>query len=151
MIKHLQVALTQDGVTEDPIGSNGGKQVDEYLKSVGLGTGYAWCGAFVYWCCKEAYGENNPLIKTGGVLNQWNKTPKNRKSKTPSVGDAFVMDFGKGKGHIGFVYEIIGDQILTIEGNAADMSGTREGTSVCIKTRKISACKGFININPIIV
>ena len=37
---------SQIGVRE-ATGRNDGKQVELYLKSVGLGKGYAWCAAFV--------------------------------------------------------------------------------------------------------
>ena len=40
---------SQIGVRE-ATGRNDGKQVELYLKSVGLGKGYAWCSAFVRWC-----------------------------------------------------------------------------------------------------
>ena len=40
---------SQIGVRE-ATGRNDGKQVEQYLKSVGLGKGYAWCSAFVRWC-----------------------------------------------------------------------------------------------------
>ncbi|MEO8446700.1 MAG: peptidoglycan-binding domain-containing protein, partial [bacterium] len=42
----LQIASGQVGVMEDPVGSNSGAQVDEYLASVGLNGGYSWCAAF---------------------------------------------------------------------------------------------------------
>ena len=31
-------------------GNNDGKEVERYLRNVGLGKGYAWCAAFVAWC-----------------------------------------------------------------------------------------------------
>jgi len=45
----LEVAESQVGVRE-LTGNNDGKQIKEYLKSVGLKEGYAWCVAFVVWC-----------------------------------------------------------------------------------------------------
>jgi len=101
----IEVAKSQLGVREIPRGSNSGPQVDLYLKSVGLGKGYAWCMSFVYWCTKEAClksGTPNLLKKTGGVLAQWNAKPELRVS-TPQPGDIFIMDHGKGTGHTGFV------------------------------------------------
>lgn len=141
--KLLNTALTQLGVQEVPRGSNAGPAVEAYLKSVGLGGGYAWCMAFVYWCAKQ----NNlhaHLVKTGGVLRQWNESTKLR-VKTPQPGDIFIMDFGKGVGHTGIVERVVGDVLHTVEGNTND-EGSREGYEVCRRTRKIKDCVGFLRI-----
>lgn len=143
-MNHIKVAVLQIGVSESPKGSNSGPIVDKYLKSVGLAPGFSWCMAFVYWCCKEA-NPNNILFRTGGVLKQWNKTAADHRHTVPLPGDIFVMDFGGGLGHTGFVENVVGDTIQTIEGNSND-EGSREGYEVCRRTRKISACKGFIRL-----
>lgn len=144
----LKVATTQLGVQEMPKGSNSGTDVEKYLKSVGLSKGYSWCMAFVFWVTNESakkLGIVNPLIKTAGVLAQWNNRPSIR-VKTPQAGDIFIMDFGGGKGHTGFVEKVISStQIQTIEGNTND-DGSREGYEVCRRTRTISSCKGFLRI-----
>ena len=144
----LEVAVSQIGVQEVPKGSNAGKDVEKYLKSIGLGKGFPWCMAFVYWCVNEAsvkLAMKNPLLKTGGVLNQWNSRPALRVSD-PKPGDVFIMDYGKGKGHTGFVESVLANgRIKTIEGNTND-DGSREGHEVCRRTRQISACKGFLRI-----
>jgi len=143
-MNHLQIAITQIGNQEIPKNSNWGEHVQKYLKSVGITFPASWCGAFVYWCCKQAY-PTNILYKTGGVLMQWNKVLPQYKHSEPKVGDIFIMDFGKGLGHTGFVENIIGNEIETIEGNSND-EGSREGYEVCRRKRKISSCKGFIRI-----
>lgn len=144
----LQSAQSQIGVTEIPKGSNAGPEVEIYLRSVGLGKGFAWCMAFVYWNVLQASTKLptlNPLKKTGGVLAQWNaQVPQNKKT-TPQEGDIFIMDFGKGVGHTGFVEKVEGLNIHTIEGNT-NADGSREGYAVCRRTRKISSIKGFIRI-----
>ena len=91
-MKHIEIAIGQIGVEEVPRGSNWGTDVKKYLNSVGINFPASWCMAFVYWCCKEA---GVSLFKTGGVLAQWNKTPKENKSTTPVAGSIFIMDFGK--------------------------------------------------------
>lgn len=145
----IEIAKTQLHVREKT-GRNDGEAVESYLKSVGLGKGYAWCAAFVYWCYSQAAKElniNNPLAKTAGVLDHWAKT-KGAKVKTPKVGDIFIMDFGKGAGHTGIVIEVQGTYVITIEGNtSADptyASQDREGDGVYIRRRRISSIKGFI-------
>lgn len=145
-MNHLQYAILQIGVTEDPKGSNWGKDltsgVPMYLKSVGITFPASWCMAFVYWCCKQS-NPNTPLVKTGGVLKQWNKIDHQYKFNDPQAGDIFIQDHGGGLGHTGFVEYVSGDNIHTIEGNTND-EGVREGFEVCRRVRKISSCKGFI-------
>jgi len=143
-MKHLEIAISQLGVEEIPRGSNWGPDIQKYLKSVGIGFPAAWCMAFVYWCVKES--GVNPLVKSGGVLNQWRLVGKNHKFKEPKAGDIFIQDHGKGLGNTGFVERVEGDTIHTIEGNTND-EGSREGYEVCRRKRKISSCIGFIRIS----
>lgn len=157
-MKHIEIAIGELGKEETPRGSNWGPHVQKYLKSVGINFPASWCMAFVYWCVEEAKvripdgtgGLRNPLVKTGGVLKQWNdiekqfRQPKSKFS-TPQPGDIFIMDYGKGFGHTGFVEKVVGDRIHTIEGNTND-EGDREGYEVARRVRKISSCKGFIRI-----
>ena len=95
----LKTAVTQIGKTENPLGSNWGVPVKDYLASVGINFPASWCMAFVYWCFEQVANKQNPLIKTGGVLNAWNTADKKYKIKEPQPGDIFIMDFGKGLGH----------------------------------------------------
>jgi hypothetical protein len=147
----LQIAISQLGNAEIPHGSNWGKHVEKYLKSVSIELPASWCMAFVYWCVNEAakeMGVANPLEKTGGVMNQWINSKDLRIVDKPRKGDIFIMDFGKGKGHTGFVASVTGDRIYTIEGNSND-EGVREGFEVCRKPggRSISSCKGFLRLS----
>ncbi len=144
----VSYAVSQIGVTETPLGSNKGKEVEKYLKSVGLGGGYPWCMAFVYWCVNEAskeQGKKNPLAKTGGVLTQLSRS-SSRSNKIPEVGSIFIMDFGNGAGHTGFVERIEGNYVHTIEGNT-NGSGSRVGGVVMRQKRAISKIRAFIHIN----
>jgi CHAP domain len=148
----LKIAQTQLGVSEMPVGSNDGPEVRKYLQSVGLGAGFAWCMAFVYWCVENAAKKNdlkNPLIKTGSVLKQYNETNCHKLPKTSRVikpGDVFIMEFKKGQGHTGFVENIKGNVVNTIEGNTND-DGSREGYEVARRQRPLSSFKGFIQLN----
>ncbi len=147
----LNRAQSQIGVQEIPKGSNAGPEVEIYLKSVGLGKGYAWCMAFVYWCVNEEAKKlkvPNPLVKTAGVLKQWQSLPDNMKKikATPEVGDVFIMKLGKkGNGHTGFVFGIEDGVIHTIEGNT-NADGSREGYEVCSHVRTLESITGFISI-----
>lgn len=151
----LAIANQQIGVLENPLGSNSGTEVNAYLASIGLGGGYPWCMAFVYWCFRQAaiqVGVANPLVQTGGCLYQWNTTtlPKLKKVdavNNPSlikVGSVFIMDFGGGKGHTGIVESVSAGFITSIEGNTND-SLSREGIGVFRQKRKVNSInKGFI-------
>lgn len=139
--KALKIAITQLGKCENPLGSNWGHPVQDYLKAVGIGFPASWCMAFVYWC----YGtENNPLVKTGGVLRAWNEADKKyRVVGDPQPGDIFIMNFGKGLGHTGIVERVDSTFIYTIDGNTND-SGSREGIEVSRKQRPRNKIVGYL-------
>lgn len=146
----LFVATTQIDIREEP--NNKGPEVKRYLKSVGLAEGSAWCMAFVYWCVDIAAKRlnlTNPLVKTAGVLYQWNHNQTCRlipnRSSGIQPGDIFIMDFGGGTGHTGFVEKVEGSIVHTIEGNTND-EGSREGYEVARRQRTITAMKGFIQL-----
>lgn len=155
--KALAVAVGEIGKMEMPIGSNGGADVDKYLDSTGLGTGYFWCMAFVHWCFMEAanqLGTANPFPKTAGVLDAWNKSSGKRISKSTALGNlslvkpgaVFILDYGTGLGHTGFVSENVGGALTTVEGNT-NPSGGSNGIGVFqLKKRNVSnsMMKGFI-------
>lgn len=146
----LAVAGGEVGTMEDPLGSNRGPKVDEYIRSAGLDpagdppAGYPWCMCFVYWCFQTAAakaGVSNPCFKTGSVLAQWTGANTVAGAKrilpveaqaTPSLivpGTLFLLKTSGVTGHIGFVESTQGNQITTIEGNTND-GGSREGIGV---------------------
>lgn len=154
----LAVAASQVGVREIPQDSNRGPDVEKYLASVGLGPGYAWCAAFVYWCLREAgsqLNKPNRCLRSGGVIKQWNHaagrlpTITSREARdNPALlkpGMVFVIDSGKGLGHEGFVLSVSGASFTTIEGNT-DGSGSREGGGVYQRLRKVGEInKGYVD------
>lgn len=133
-------------------GKNDGVEVEKYLKSVGLGKGYAWCMAFVYWGFQtgsKELGVINPVPKTAGVLDCYAKAKgMHLVTGDPEEGDQFIMDFGKGAGHTGVVTEVKNGRIYTVEGNtSADPSYSgedREGNGVFERARQISTIKAFL-------
>lgn len=144
--KALEIAISQIGQKEKPLGSNWGQPVKIYLASVGIGFPASWCMAFVFWCFKKASEDlqvKNTAIKTGGVLKAWKDASKEIKKTIPEIGSVFIMDFGKGLGHTGIVERFDETYIYTIEGNTND-TGSREGIKVCRKKRKRSAIKGYL-------
>ena len=145
----IRQAGDQLGVTE-ATGHNDGVAVESYLKSVGLGKGYAWCMAFVYWCAKQAakkLGLINPLKSTGGVLDEW-QSGRGTHVTQPEQGCIFIMHHPTGY-HTGIVTGVLPNGVLhTIEGNT-NSNGSREGTSVLRKTRNVSDMIGFIRLEDI--
>jgi len=155
-------AITQIGVMEQPLGSNRGPEVDEYVRAAGLSPsgGFAWCVAFTHFCYLSAakkLGVPNPHIRTAGVLDHWNKAGKSalatrittaRAVADPGLvqpGQLFIIDLGSGLGHSGMVVEVSDGRLVTIEGNTND-NGSRNGIGVFRRAaRKIGQInKGFI-------
>lgn len=149
----LERAKGQVGQKEDPLGSNWGHPVQDYLSSVGIYFAASWCMSFIYWCFNDAanqLGVLNPMFKTGGVLAQWSARRSysiglNDPNKPVQPGDIFIMDLGHGLGHTGIVETINPDGSLgTIEGNTND-TGSREGIEVARKIRyKAAPIIGFL-------
>lgn len=143
LTKVVGIARTQIGVMEDPPGSNRGYSVEVYLKAVGLGPGYSWCAAFLYWCFLKAtteLGIKNPLIRTGGVIDHWRRAPakakisaaqalKNPELIKPGCIGILLLDKHTGAGHTFIVEKINGQRLTTIEGNSSN-GGSREGIGV---------------------
>lgn len=146
MSKLLDTIETQIGVQEDPGHTNHGPQVIEYLASVGLPGGYAWCQGLVHWCGDKAYGSHaNPVPKTGSVLDCLHKakalgyTIINSADATPQniiPGAQMIMDLGHGAGHTGLVSSVDADgRLHTIEGNSNN-DGSRDGYMVCRQSKR---------------
>jgi peptidoglycan hydrolase-like protein with peptidoglycan-binding domain len=159
----LKFAATQIGVMEQPLGSNRGPEVDEYLRSVGIDptTGsFPWCAAFVYFCFRQAaiaQGVANPVIQTGGVLDHWNRAGAagirrlgtdeciaNPSLVTPGL--IFIIINKNGSGHTGLVEAVTGTYLTTIEGNTND-NGSREGVGVFRRQKRTiaSISRGYIS------
>jgi hypothetical protein len=154
----LKMAQGQLGQSEEPVGSNSGPMVNEYLKCVGLNPGYAWCQAFVYWCYNSAAKQlhlTNPMYRTAGVHDCWNhqnakgvkllKTDALTQPERLKAGDQFILLFGVNEGHTGIIEKVEGTTIYTIEGNS-NTNGSREGYEVVRHQRSLNdaALQGFI-------
>lgn len=164
LAKVIQIAKSQVGVMEHPIGTNRGPQVDQYVRSTGHDSagGHAWCVCFLYWCFVEAAAAltaSNPMPKTAGVLDLWRRAGDKgllRIGRPAAVanpelvrpGMIFIIDSGGGYGHAGLVSSVQGVTLTTIEGNTTDKTGSREGVGVFErKVRTISSINtGFIDV-----
>ncbi len=161
MAASLDVAAAQVGVREVPPNSNSGPQVEQYLASVGLGPGHAWCAAFTYWCAREAARKNGqhtvPLIKTAWTPSIWNWARRRGSFLLPEdvlarrqklqPGCLFLLHGNVGGHprvkHVGFVAGAAGGMIETIEGNT-NKRGSRDGGGVYRLSRKIHDVYRFV-------
>jgi hypothetical protein len=147
----LHVARGLVGVRE--VGANAGTWVGRFLAAVGLGTGYSWCAAFVYYCLITAGADPAklpPKRQAAGVIN-WRAwaARENRLGDYPERGKLFFW-LDQGQGHIGFCRLGEGLDFSTIEGNT-NQKGSREGDGVYTKERNRSDLAGhqyygFINL-----
>lgn len=158
----LGKALSQVGVREHPVGSNDGPEVRAYLASVGLPPRLFWCMAFVYWCFDRAArdaGIGNPCPKTGSVMTAWNRvnsrSPQHIITRSAAIanpslvksGQVFILDYGRGMGHTGFVKNANGGSLTTIEGNTNN-DGSNNGIGVFELNRRSvmnKNLKGFLD------
>ncbi|HEY0597978.1 CHAP domain-containing protein [Sphingopyxis sp.] len=160
----LGVAISQIGVMEEPLGSNRGPMVDKYQTASGLtlprgnAPGYFWCMSFVYWCFKQGSAAT-AFPKTAGCLDAWNKVkradPQRIITRAQALADpalvkpgmVFILDYGGGAGHTGFVRQSVGGALKTLEGNT-NPTGNRNGLGVFeLNRRKVidPSLKGFID------
>jgi len=146
----LQRTYTNQIGIRELTGNNDGKQVETYLKYVGLSKGNPWCAAFVCW----VLGQNNVTNPKSGYCptlfsrqnEVWNRTSKI--NANPLSGDVFGIYFREKKriAHVGFVDSWTSKTVTTVEGNT-NKAGSREGDGVYRKirlTRQIYAVTRFI-------
>ena len=132
---------SQIGVRE-ATGRNDGKQVELYLKSVGLGKGYAWCSAFVRWCfdkCGVKTTINAMALSTHSVKRL--VYFEGKFIKEPQQGYVFTLYYPHLNriGHTGFFDKKINNKIYkSVEGNT-NSAGSREGDGVYVKYRSFRA------------
>jgi hypothetical protein len=161
LAKALQVAATQVGVREDSRRPNRGPQVDAYVRSVGLDPvgAHPWCAAFVYWCFErgaERVRAQNPMVRSASVLEHWERGPAAGARQLAGEvaaadpflvkpGFVFVIDAGRGRGHMGLVERAGPGTCISIEGNT-NLAGTREGVGVFRRTtRRLADLTGFLD------
>lgn len=142
----LQAAAREVGVVEVG-GNNFGPRVRQYLADVGLPEGQPWCAAFVSFIlhlCGVMIG-----LHSGDTwaLRDWARK-YNAYLLQPSRGDVFeLLDADGNPMHTGFVTQVDGNYVNTIEGNTG-MNSDTDGDGVARKSRLITACR-FINWAPI--
>lgn len=135
---------SQIGVRE-ATGHNDGKDVEKYLKTVGLGKGYAWCAAYVKWSLAEAKVDVKTVTGAAASLykpERWIYY-KGKYKAEPMQADVFCLYYESlGRiGHTGFFDGWANKQMgtyKTVEGNTNDAS-SREGDGCYRRIRQIRA------------
>lgn len=137
----VDVYLSQIGVREKT-GHNDGKDIEKYLRSVGLGKGYAWCAAYVRWCFDSA-GVRTTI--NGAAASAHNSKDlvwfHKTQLKIPQPGDVFTLWYNALNriGHTGFYHRTINSTVYeSVEGNTNE-AGSREGDGVYKKYRSFNA------------
>ena len=113
----VRIARSQIGVTESPLGSNCSR----------YGPCEEWCALFVAWVWQHAgvsmQGGTSPYAYSGSFYG-WVTEHGGRvlpPGATPSPGDAVLYGWGPtASEHVGIVEEVLGGEIVTIEGNYGD-------------------------------
>lgn len=135
-----EVYISQIGRMENPLGSNWGHPVEEYLRSVNTNIPAPWCAAFVHWCLDSAGIKNTITAYSPSAQNKKNLVYyQSHQLKEVQPGDVFTIYFVSMKriGHTGFIGRQISSSIVeTIEGNSND-GGSREGVGVYKRKRPL--------------
>ena len=133
----IAIARKELGVREKT-GKNDGQRVNLYQAAAGLTTGAPWCAAFISWVYQQA-GFKQPATGWSPAL-----FPIAKVIKTARPGALFGIYFPAHKriAHCGFVEEVRGDWISTIEGNT-NAVGSREGDGVYRKWRPLKSIRRF--------
>jgi hypothetical protein len=129
--KLLQIATLQVGIREAS-GKNDGKNVEQYLQSVGLKKGDPWCAAFVSWVFQQA-GYKKP--RTGWCPALFNAKVNQSKAEPGAVFGIWFPDLHR-IAHVGLVEKVEGKWLISIEGNT-NLPGAREGDGVYRKRRPL--------------
>ena len=113
------------GVTESG-GNNRGKEVEYFLATVGLKAGLPWCTAFTCTVLHESEVQN-PMTGWTPALATHKTGQRILKRDDYKGGMVFTLYYAnlKREGHSGFITQIQGNSVMTVEGNTTNR-GTRE-------------------------
>jgi len=122
----LNLAISQIGTCENPIGSNSVKYNTWFYKRPVSGPAYPWCACFVSWIFNELNAKN--LIHvfsaySGDILHAGQAAGEEVTIAQAGPGDIVIFDYGDGgrTDHIAIVEKRLGPTTFqTIEGNIGD-------------------------------
>lgn len=141
----LAIARKQLGVREAPPGSNNVRYNTWYYGREVSGTSYPWCMVFVQWVFDQA---NVKLpVRTASCGRMMNDAIKAGcwSPREIAPGDVVIMNFpgGATTDHCGIVEEVIGDTVITIEGNTGSTNDA-DGGQVQRRERNIKYILGAV-------
>lgn len=125
----VAAARTQNGVTEQPPGSNDSPQIKTYRDAVAGAPGPGpWCAYFVSWAAKQSgtpLGDQGQGFASVDAMWAWaqraGKATPNGPGVKPQVGDVIILNQ-----HTGIVTGVKADgTVQTIEGNTSDKVAER--------------------------
>ncbi|MBL8389845.1 MAG: CHAP domain-containing protein [Hydrogenophaga sp.] len=120
----VQATVACLGIKE--VQKNKGPEVELFLKTVGLGSGDAWCMSFMQTCIAYAElktGLVSPLFASGTCMTVWTKTPlTQRVQNLPLAGAIAIWQHldSPSHGHTGMVLDCDGVSFHAIEGNTSE-------------------------------
>lgn len=130
-------------------GNNEGSEIEIFQSSCGTPQGQSWCLDFLQSLIdyvEYSSGIVSPVFATQGVCDLWNRTPMERRLRSPMPGDIILWRHGKTiHGHCGLVIAESEESYETIEGNTTDENEiNREGDGVYSKSRKKEGSSDFV-------
>ena len=146
----IQIARSQFGTRESPIGSNMGAGIWKYKAATWLSPNqpWPWCVAFWQWCIKEANGKAFPYQTAAVASLAAYARQHGLTTTTPKVGDAALF----GGDHITFVDSIGSSAFTGLGGNQSNMvkrnSYSRSSVSTWISSEKVSRFLGASKPKP---
>src|SRR5690606_37687296 len=120
----VEIAVAELGVREST-GNNNGVRVEEYLAYTALGSGHAWCAAFISWCYGQA-GLSEPRNPWSPALFPNAQTycragecylPEIKTGIKPADIFGIYSHGAKRINHVGLVLGMEEKYLLTVEGN----------------------------------
>jgi hypothetical protein len=122
---------------------NDGPEVEMYLRTCGLGRGYAWCAAFVKWCYIQCGIDHRSITAWAATCINRNHIiyTQGRYNAEPQPGDniTFWDYYYKRVCHTGLYHRRINDTFYeSVEGNTNE-GGSSEGDGVYKKKRSYKA------------
>jgi hypothetical protein len=144
----IKEAKAHIGLREDPIGSNDGRALRNYLSGTDFQPGQAWCLYFAETAVKNAWPKGSSLPTQ--IL--WTGSTESLRAHAAKLGKLIPTTQGISKGSIMLLLKpsgvahhagiVVGEgaepgTIYTIEGNTNN-DGSVEGYEVLLKTRHIS-------------
>jgi hypothetical protein len=135
----IEIASKYVGVTENPLGSNRGTQIDEWNKAVGVPVGSFWCASFVSAVVRKWEAQTGLDFPTVGSAScdSWFSQAKSKGllTRVPKPGHILLVMKSTDSSdaiHIGICGHESNGLISSIEGNSNN-DGSANGTMVALR------------------